>query len=416
MCWSQTHSTMSTASRPVTLDARQSRVISRAAAGANIFLTGVAGTGKTEVLTKIIRNAEARGRRVCKTATTGVAALNIGGDTLHSFAGLAAGVPRVVTDFSGIREDRREVMRAAHVLVVDEVSMAGAEFLDWLSVAVRAARAGLPGADAPFGGLQLIFCADFAQLGAVSDEPFTLRNEPPPPLPREPPAVPGEPAIQLDEGAGDIPLGVRELQHGYAFMTACWREARFEVHKLEKIYRQDDAERELQAALADVREARADSPRVRALVRSCDRPLAPKNGVEPTVLYCCNSNVDRENAKELEKLDGEAREYESVDKVTADSSILDAEARRRECGRLGETLRHSLAAKTLRLKVGAQVMLLQNRREVRDAEPRDQLLRGSHAGLSRSLRTSQATSGSSTVAAAWSSAMRTARAARRRPS
>ena len=116
LCWSQTHSTMSTASRPVTLDARQSRVISRAAAGANIFLTGVAGTGKTEVLTKIIRNAEARGRRVCKTATTGVAALNIGGDTLHSFAGLAAGVPRVVTDFSGIREDRREVMRAAHVL------------------------------------------------------------------------------------------------------------------------------------------------------------------------------------------------------------------------------------------------------------------------------------------------------------
>ena len=369
---------MSTASRPVTLDARQSRVISRAAAGANIFLTGVAGTGKTEVLTKIIRNAEASGRRVCKTATTGVAALNIGGDTLHSFAGLAAGVPRVVTDFSGIREDRREVMRAAHVLVVDEVSMAGAEFLDWLSVAVRAARAGLPGADAPFGGLQLIFCADFAQLGAVSDEPFTLRNAPPPPLPGEPspPAVLGEPAIQVDEGAGAIPLGVRELQRGYAFMTACWREARLEVHKLEKIYRQSDAELELQAALADVREARADSPRVRALVRACDRPLAPKNGVIPTVLYCCNSNVDRENETALEKLDGEAREYESVDKVTADQSILDAEARRRECGRLGETLRHSSAAKTLRLKVGAQVMLLQNRREVRRDSP---LLHGSHA-------------------------------------
>jgi len=97
---------------------------------------------------------------VAVCAPTGVAAVNVGGQTLHSLAG--AGVPTVVKDFQKCRGHvPAKKWLKLQALVIDEIGMVAANYLDWLDSVVRSIR---KNPNAPFGGIQLIFCGDFAQL------------------------------------------------------------------------------------------------------------------------------------------------------------------------------------------------------------------------------------------------------------
>lgn len=133
----------------------------------NVFVTGGAGTGKSTLL-KLFK--ERTSKRVAVVAPTGVAALNVGGVTIHSFAQLP---PKLIN--SQVRQqiqptnNSRKIVRSLDALIIDEVSMVRADILDGLHLFLRRAR----DSNAPFGGLQLIFVGDLFQLPPVCEEAVT---------------------------------------------------------------------------------------------------------------------------------------------------------------------------------------------------------------------------------------------------
>ena len=150
-----------------TLEDPVKEAICRAAlSGKNIFFTGSAGTGKSytlEKIVKLLRDKHARHDSVVVTAPTGVASLNVGGQTLQSFAG--CGVPTSAKDFDKMLGKHVATRwKKLECLVIDEVGMLSPEFLDWLDHSVRKIR------EQPtlaMGGLQLIICGDFLQLNPI---------------------------------------------------------------------------------------------------------------------------------------------------------------------------------------------------------------------------------------------------------
>jgi ATP-dependent DNA helicase PIF1 len=150
------------------LSAEQKHVIEMALAGKSIFFTGSAGTGKSFLLRSLIKKLQQRlgGDSVFVTASTGIAACNIGGTTVHSFAGIGLGENTKENLAKLVCKDRRKAKKwkQAAVLIIDEVSMLDGQLLDKLDFVARRAR----GIDhMPFGGLQMILCGDFFQLPPV---------------------------------------------------------------------------------------------------------------------------------------------------------------------------------------------------------------------------------------------------------
>jgi hypothetical protein len=135
----------------------------------NIFLTGRAGTGKTTFLHNLKGNIH---KRFIVTAPTGVAAINAGGVTLHSFFQLPFGPFVPGSDAFGrqnqhrIRREKIEVIRSLDLLVIDEVSMVRADLLDGVDTVLRQYRR----SDRPFGGVQILMIGDLHQLSPVVKE------------------------------------------------------------------------------------------------------------------------------------------------------------------------------------------------------------------------------------------------------
>lgn len=145
----------------------------------SVFLTGKAGTGKTTLLQKIVRSTH---KQTVIVAPTGIAALNAGGVTIHSFFQLPFG--GFIPDFSSeaqftsyvklenksslmrhfkMNESRRAIMRNLELLIVDEVSMLRADILDAMDWTLRNVRK----INQPFGGVQVLFVGDLLQLPPV---------------------------------------------------------------------------------------------------------------------------------------------------------------------------------------------------------------------------------------------------------
>ncbi|ORC86625.1 PIF1 helicase-like protein [Trypanosoma theileri] len=134
--------------------------------GRSIFLTGGAGTGKSHLLRSIV--AALPKETTFVTATTGIAALNLGGSTIHNFAGCGIIDPQQHSAddvyYTVQRKTRaKRNWRTCSVLVVDEISMMDAWFLDVLEYVARKIR----GSREPFGGIQVVFSGDFLQLPPV---------------------------------------------------------------------------------------------------------------------------------------------------------------------------------------------------------------------------------------------------------
>lgn len=102
---------------------------------------------------------------VAVTASTGIAACNIGGVTLHSFAGVGLGIEPEIHLVRKVKMNRKAVSRwlRTQVLVIDEISMVDPKFLDKLEYIARTLRR----SDKPFGGMQIIMTGDFFQLPPV---------------------------------------------------------------------------------------------------------------------------------------------------------------------------------------------------------------------------------------------------------
>jgi len=137
----------------------------------SIFFTGSAGTGKSVLLREIIKVVRDKYKhesdKVAVTASTGLAACNIGGVTLHSFSGIGLGkeaVPELVRKIKRNQKAKNRWMRTK-VLIVDEISMVDGDLFDKLESIARSIRNN----GRPFGGIQLVITGDFFQLPPVPD-------------------------------------------------------------------------------------------------------------------------------------------------------------------------------------------------------------------------------------------------------
>ena len=141
---------------------------------AHIFLTGKAGTGKTTFLKNLPLKTY---KRMVVVAPTGVAAINAGGQTIHSFFQLPFGpqVPEggnaknalpksLAAQFQKIRKNKLNLMRSLDLLIIDEISMVRADVLDAVDAVLRRARR----SQKPFGGVQLLMIGDVHQLAPVA--------------------------------------------------------------------------------------------------------------------------------------------------------------------------------------------------------------------------------------------------------
>ena len=142
--------------------------------GMSIFLTGKAGTGKTTFLKTLKSHSH---KRMVVVAPTGVAAINAGGVTIHSFFQLPLSpyVPNVKMEQRfAYSKEKRKIMRTIDMLVIDEISMVRSDVLDAVDNVMRRFREH----DKPFGGVQLVMIGDLHQLTpVVRDEEEKILSE-----------------------------------------------------------------------------------------------------------------------------------------------------------------------------------------------------------------------------------------------
>ncbi|KAH8609575.1 AAA domain [Trypanosoma vivax] len=140
----------------VELNEEQEKVIKLALEGHLMYIGGSAGTGKTVLLRCLCRRLQAERLRVAMTATTGVAGCHIGGSTFHHALGVSSHGEFV----------RRNHLLDYDVIIIDEVSMMSKKMFEEFDRVMRE-EAGTP--EVPFGGVQIILCGDFLQLGVINE-------------------------------------------------------------------------------------------------------------------------------------------------------------------------------------------------------------------------------------------------------
>lgn len=128
----------------------------------SVFITGKAGTGKSSLLRYFIKNTR---KKYVVLAPTGVAALNVGGQTIHSFFRFP---PSVINPVQ-IQPDyvRADLFKSLQMVIIDEISMVRADLMNGVDIALRKSRNRL---NDPFGGVQMVFIGDLFQLPPVLKE------------------------------------------------------------------------------------------------------------------------------------------------------------------------------------------------------------------------------------------------------
>jgi len=325
-----------------TLSKEQLLAVNLITQGRNVFVTGVAGTGKSLVLKKALEYVQEHyePREYVAVAPTGATAVALEGQTMHSFAGI--GIPKIYKDFRKMKtkKNNKKKWMDLKVLILDEVSMISGEFFDSLSKMVSEIRDD----PRPFGGIQLIVCGDFLQLSPIPPRQWevdqTVR------------ALQEKEGLETPEEARDLLF----LNRGFCFQSIAWKEADFEVVELKHVFRQSN--QDFVRVLQDIRVGEVTPETVRYLKENCERPLPPNDlGIQPTILHSKNVDVTRENLVDLNKLSGDAVTYEALDEVEREKGVGPWVKKDLENNSF---FKSCLAEHELQLKIGAQVMLIKN--------------------------------------------------------
>lgn len=266
--------------------------------GHNAFITGAAGAGKTYLLNEFMTRAKRAGKRVARTASTGIAATLISGNTIHSWSGVGMRDSLNRWFFDDLPKSRRATIERADILVIDEISMLKDWYLDLVNEVCKIVRI----SSKPFGGLQVVFAGDFTQL---------------PPINRE---------------------GEREGR--FAYYSQAWAEAAPVICYLNSQFRQDD-----QSFVEILNALRTATYRREHIEKLLSRKGATLPNIR-TELHTTNRNVDTVNNRHLSDILSEERTY------TASFS-----GQEHHIESLKKTV---LAPEILRLKIGATVMALKN--------------------------------------------------------
>ncbi|MFA7677486.1 MAG: AAA family ATPase, partial [Candidatus Omnitrophota bacterium] len=129
----------------------------------NIFVTGKAGSGKSTLL-RYFR--EVTKKRIVTLAPTGIAALNVGGQTIHSFFSFPLGFLQK-EQVKKIYRAKKKIINNLDMILIDEVSMLRADVLDAIDYSLRFNRKKM---DTPFGGVQMVLFGDIFQLSPVVEK------------------------------------------------------------------------------------------------------------------------------------------------------------------------------------------------------------------------------------------------------
>lgn len=298
------------------LTSGQQRAVDLIAAGANVFLTGEGGTGKSFAISKAVSRLMAMGKDVLLCAPTGVAAQNIGGSTIHSAFGFDF-APKVADAMDGLRPTK--VISASDAIIIDEVGMVRRDLMDAIARVVKIeneARRDEKRAEHRLRNglktrpLQVVAVGDFSQLPPVA----TSRDLP---------------ALEAEYGAG---------ASFHAFAASGWRELGFTSVMLSEVVRQKDPEFVHMLNLARIGDTSC-LPYFNQLAGREDR--APE---DVTALVGTNDKAASANLDQLTRLKGRSRTF--YGHVT---------------GQFAE--RDMAAPSELELKVGARVMCLANDRD-----------------------------------------------------
>lgn len=262
----------------------------------NLFITGKAGTGKSYLLNFFVRNTS---KNVVVLAFTGVAAINVGGQTIHSFFRLPPSMP-IPNDALTPSAERAQLYRCLDAIVIDEASMLNAEIMDAIDRILRCAT----GINAPFGGKQMLLFGDLYQL---------------------PPVAGPQVARYLEDRYGGI----------FFFNAPSFRAANVRVYEMSHVFRQKDP------TFIDILNGVRDGSISDEKLNQLNKRVIPMEGEPAVIIAPTNSAVEGYNQAMLDSIPEPEFSYEATVSGTL-------------------TERDFPAPRTLHLKVGARVMMLKN--------------------------------------------------------
>lgn len=271
------------------------------ASGANVFLTGSAGTGKTFVINKYIQYLRERGVEPAIVAPTGIAASHIGGKTIHSFFSL--GIRENIEDYylrwlkkQPFLEKRFKYLK---VLIIDEISMVSPELFASMDRILKAFKEN----EKPFGGVQVVLSGDFFQLPPVAKGPRQIK---------------------------------------FVWQTELWCETGLRICYLQEKFRQGDDD--LADILDEIRRGEVSEESMDIFRSRYKKNLTVSFNI--TKLYTHNIDVDRINDEELKKLPGKEMIFRANTKGSKQN--------------LERIFKGSLVQEELRLKKEATIIFIKN--------------------------------------------------------
>lgn len=294
--------------------------------GANVYLTGSPGSGKTHTINEFVEWLRASGIEPSVTAATGIAATHVGGMTLHSWSGIGINesLSRADVDRIAGKEHVARRIQKAKALIIEEISMLSAATFEMADAICREVRR----VEKPFGGLTVILVGDFFQLPPVARRSFSEGG----PVSRHAYRQAGGRAVE------------------FAYASPVWRNLNLLTCYLTEQYRQDDTE--FLGVLSAIRsgnveELHYETLMTRKIELRADLPSTTSDLVPGAPkLFSHNADVDRINAAELAKLKGVSKKF----RMSSHGKDSLVEGLKRGC----------LSPETLELKEGAAVMFTKN--------------------------------------------------------
>lgn len=266
----------------------------------HIFITGRAGTGKSTLLNHARSVTK---KKMAILAPTGVAAVNINGQTIHSFFGFKPDI--TITKVKKVSGSRRDIYKNLDAIIIDEISMVRADLLDCVD---KFLRLNGKNKNAPFGGIQMVFIGDLYQL-----PPVITSNE--------------------------RNIFTEQYKSGYFFSAMVFQSFEMEFIELEKIYRQKDEK--FIRLLNSIRNNTA-TPADLALLNKRFNPGFKPEADDFYVYLTTTNDLSRQiNDEYLKKISGDAYYFAGEIKGEFDAKYLPTDV-------------------SLSVKIGAQVMLLNN--------------------------------------------------------